>query len=368
MEENKLTPEQETAQADDRFSEMLDKAMEKLSEQGAELKEEAAEMAAEVKEEIAEFAEEVKEEIAEAVEAVAEASEDTAEETDGKKKKKAKRVPTSLFIGVGALEWLSTLSFCGVIMLLGYLMGQAVQTGAKGMELLSMGLSNWYSNVQVIALAVFGVLYITLVKKHSARWLCIPALAFVATAVWISVAQAIIPGIEAYNVLLEYITTAEARTRLMRDLIRSLIPMLLPYIIQIAMVIGFCIIAFGRGCRWVQLAWCLAWTGLMCYNIIDGLKGGFVKMAPQLMMVLAMVTIGALFALPGFVGKKVAKADFAELRVADIAAYAASKNKTAAAAETAAAETVAEEIPAEEAPVEEAPVEEAPVEETPVEE
>ena len=357
MEENKLTPGQEPAQEQGRFDEMLNKAMAELTEKGAEVKEEIAE----VKEELAETVAEVKEELAEAVagarEEFAEWKEDltgeeeteekaeAAEET-GKKKKvkkeKQPRVAKSLFIGVSALEWLSTLSFCGVILLLGFLMGQAVQTGAEGMELLRMGLSNWYSNVQLIALVVFGVMYVTLVKKHSAAWLCIPALAFVGTAVWISLAQGIIPGINAYNALLEYMTNAESKTRLLKDLIRMLIPILLPYIVQVCMVIGFCFVVTGRGCRWVQLAWCRVWSGLTIWNLVGTLQGDFVKIAPQLMMILAMLAVGALFALPGFVGKKVPKTEFAALRAADLAAYAAAKNKTAAA--EASAEAAAEEI------------------------
>ena len=358
MEENKLTPGQEPAQEQGRFDEMLNKAMAELTEKGAEVKEEIAE----VKEELAETVAEVKEELAEAVagareefaewkedltgeEGAEEAAGEAAEET-GKKKKvkkeKQPRVAKSLFIGVSALEWLSTLSFCGVILLLGFLMGQAVQTGAEGMELLRMGLSNWYSNVQLIALVVFGVMYVTLVKKHSAAWLCIPALAFVGTAVWISLAQGIIPGINAYNALLEYMTNAESKTRLLKDLIRMLIPILLPYIVQVCMVIGFCFVVTGRGCRWVQLAWCLVWSGLTIWNLVGTLQGDFVKIAPQLMMILAMLAVGALFALPGFVGKKVPKTEFAALRAADLAAYAAAKNKTAAA--EAPAEAAAEEI------------------------
>ncbi|MBQ8610110.1 MAG: hypothetical protein IJ412_00240 [Oscillospiraceae bacterium] len=401
MEENKLTPGQEPVQEQGRFDEMLNKAMAELTEKGAEVKEEIAE----VKEELAETVAELKEELAEAVagareefaewkeeltgeEEIEEEAEAAAEETGKKKKAKKEkqpRVAKSLFIGVSALEWLSTLSFCGVILLLGFLMGQAVQTGAEGMELLRMGLSNWYSNVQLIALVVFGVMYVTLVKKHSAAWLCIPALAFVGTAVWISLAQGIIPGINAYNALLEYMTNAEGKARLLKDLIRMLIPILLPYIVQVCMVIGFCFVITGRGCRWVQLAWCLVWSGLTIWNLVGTLQGDFVKIAPQLMMILAMVAVGALFALPGFVGKKVPKTEFAALRAADLAAYAAAKNKTAAAeapAEAAAeevAEEIAEEITeeiteevAEEIteviPAEEPSAEETPAEETPAEE
>ncbi len=348
MEDKNLTPAQEPAAEESKAAALAGEVKEEL----AEVKEDLAEMTAGVREKLTGLAEEIREEAAEVKEELTEAvdelkeklsGEAEEEETDGesdeddepeeteKQKKKKARKNSRLFIGVGALEWLSTLSFCGVILYLGYLMGLSAQAGAHGFELVTMSLTNWYSNLQLIALALFGVLYVTLAKKHSARWLAIPSLLYIVTAVWISLVAVILPGVQAFNTVLSYISLPEARNRLVADLVVSILPRILPYIIQTIMVVSFCIIVFGRGCRWVHLVWCAVWTGWMVYNIASGLSGTFVKMAPQLMLLLAMVATGALFALPAFVGKKVPKYEMAALRAADLEAYAAGNGKKKAA-------------------------------------
>ncbi len=347
MEEKNLTPVTEESG----LSELLD-----------EVKEEVAEKAEEIKEELTELAEELGEEIAETKEELAEeAAEEVAEEPE---KKAAKKGARRLFLGAGMLEWISTFAFCSFILYAGYLMGQAVQGGAAGLDILRAGLSDWYGCAYLAVMAVFGVLTGSVAKKKGTLCLLVPTVLYFGLTVY-----KLIQPVSLLSVLLSGLFSGDEQLILMgTQLLVPLIVLLVPYLLQAAVLISFAVRLFGRGNRWVHMVLSVLWAAFSVINVLMYLEGTFTQCAPQYMLALECVATGLLLGVTGFAGASVAKAEYAALRDADAAAFAEKNAKKSKTAEAALEETAAEEASAEEAVTEEAAVEEAVAEEAAAEE
>lgn len=392
MEEKNLTPETDESG----LKELLDEAREEITEKTAEVKEELGELAEEVREEAAEAKEKLEDALDELKEEAAELKEEVAEGAAALEEKLCKKGAKRLFLGAGMLEWVSTFAFCSVILHAGYLLGEAVQSGASGLGLITTALSNWYSCVYMVMLAVFGVLTGTVAKKKGTLCLLAPTVLYI--------------GLTVYNLirpvsLLVALAVAYARgdtnaILMGTQLLIPLLVMLIPYLLQLAALISFAVRLFGRGNRWVHMVLSVLWAAGCVVNVLLYLEGTFTQCAPQYMLALEFVATGLLVGVTGFAGTKIAKADYAALRDADAAEYAAKNAKKSKKAEVPAEESVeepaaaeevveeaaaveeaaeevteapaaeeaaAEESSGEETPAEETPVEETPVEETPVE-
>ena len=313
MEEKNLTP----ATEESGLSELLD-----------EVKEEVAEKAEEIKEELAELAEELGEEIAEAKEELAEAAEEQA-------KKAAKKGARRLFLGAGMLEWISTFAFCSFILYAGYLMGQAVQGGAAGLGILRAGLSDWYGCAYLAVMAVFGVLTGTVAKKKGTLCLLVPTVLYFGLTVY-----KLIQPVSLLSVLLSGLFSGDEQLILMgTQLLVPLIVLLVPYLLQAAVLISFAVRLFGRGNHWVHMVLSVLWAAFSVINVLMYLEGTFTQCAPQYMLALECVATGLLLGVTGFAGASIRKAEYAELRDADAAAVAA---KSAKKADKAAEESVEE--------------------------
>ena len=314
MEEKNLTP----ATEESGLSELLD-----------EVKEEVAEKAEEIKEELAELAEELGEEIAEAKEELAE---EAAEEPT---KKAAKKGARRLFLGAGMLEWISTFAFCSFILYAGYLMGQAVQGGAAGLGILRAGLSDWYGCAYLAVMAVFGVLTGTVAKKKGTLCLLVPTVLYFGLTVY-----KLIQPVSLLSVLLSGLFSGDEQLILMgTQLLVPLIVLLVPYLLQAAVLISFAVRLFGRGNHWVHMVLSVLWAAFSVINVLMYLEGTFTQCAPQYMLALECVATGLLLGVTGFAGASIRKAEYAELRDADAAAVAA---KSAKKADKAAEESVEE--------------------------
>ena len=69
--------------------------------------------------------------------------------------KVSKKGARRLFLGAGMLEWISTFAFCSFILYAGYLFGQAVQSGATGLGILRVALSDWYGCAYLVMMALW---------------------------------------------------------------------------------------------------------------------------------------------------------------------------------------------------------------------
>lgn len=360
-----------------------------LSELLDEVKEDAAEKAEEIKEELAELVDEIKEEAEELKEELTEEAAELADKVEEAEEKLSKKGVRRLFLGAGMLEWISTFAFCSFILYAGYLMGQAVQGGAAGLEILRAGLSDWYGCVYLGVMAVFGVLVGTVAKKKGTLCLLVPTVLYFGLTVY-----KLIQPVTLLTTVVAGLATGDERMILLgTQLLVPLTVLLVPYLLQAAVLISFTVRLFGRGNRWVHMVLSVLWAVFSVINVLMYLEGTFTQCAPQYMLALECVATGLLLGVTGFAGASIRKAEYAALRDADaaeVAAKAAKKSKKAeaaveeaaaeetvaeeasveeeASAEEAAVEEAAEEAPAEEAPVEEAVAEEAPAEEAPAQE
>lgn len=334
-----------------------------LSELLDEVTEEVTEKVEEVKEELTELVEAIKEEVAEATEELAEEVEELAEKVS---KKGARR----LFLGAGMLEWISTFAFCSFILYAGYLFGQAVQSGATGLGILRVALSDWYGCAYLVMMALFGVLAGSVAKKKGTLCLLVPTVAYFGLTVY----KLIQPVTLLVSVIAGLATGDEQMILLGTQLLVPLTVLIIPYLLQAIVLVSFAVRLFGRGNRWAHMVLCVLWAAFSVINVLMYLQGTFTQCAPQYMLALQCVATGLLLGVTGFAGASVAKAEYAALRDADAAAFAeknAKKSKKAEAAveDASVKEAAAEETSAEESSVEEeASAEEAAAEEAPAQE
>ena len=298
-----------------------------------------SELLDEVKEEVAEKAEEIKEELAEELgEEIAEAKEELAEAAEEQAKKAAKKGARRLFLGAGMLEWISTFAFCSFILYAGYLFGQAVQSGATGLGILRVALSDWYGCAYLVMMALFGVLAGSVAKKKGTLCLLVPTVAYFGLTVY----KLIQPVTLLVSVIAGLATGDEQMILLGTQLLVPLTVLIVPYLLQAIVLVSFAVRLFGRGNRWAHMVLCVLWAAFSVINVLMYLQGTFTQCAPQYMLALQCVATGLLLGVTGFAGASVAKAEYAALRDADAAAFAeknAKKSKKAAAEE----ETVCEE-------------------------
>ena len=320
MEEKNLT----TGTEESGLSELLD-----------EVTEEVTEKVEEVKEELTELVEEIKEEVAEATEELAEEVEELAEKVS---KKGARR----LFLGAGMLEWISTFAFCSFILYAGYLFGQAVQSGATGLGILRVALSDWYGCAYLVMMALFmmalfGVLAGSVAKKKGTLCLLVPTVAYFGLTVY----KLIQPVTLLVSVIAGIATGDEQMILRCTQLLVPLTVLIIPYLLQAIVLVSFAVRLFGRGNRWAHMVLCVLWAAFSVINVLMYLQGTFTQCAPQYMLALQCVATGLLLGVTGFAGASVAKAEYAALRDADAAAFAeknAKKSKKAAAEEETAGE------------------------------
>ena len=289
------------------------------------------ELTAEAAEEITEEAAAVEEELTVAAEEAEESAEETEETVEEAQPKKGGR---RLFLGVSMLEWVSTFAFCSVILHAGYLLGQAVQSGASGMGLITVALSNWYSCVYMVMLAVFGVLAGTVAKKKGTLCLLAPTVLYFGLTVYNLV--------KPVNLLVTLITGLIAGDETIilmgTQLVVPLIVLIVPYLLQAVVLISFTVRLFGRGNRWAHMVLSVLWAAFSVINVLMYLTGSFTQCAPQYMLALEFVATGLLVGVTGFAGASVAKAEYAALREADAAEAAAKSAKKSKKAEAPAEE------------------------------
>lgn len=246
--------------------------------------------------------------------------------------KKAKKEPRRIFMNGNTLEWMSTVSFCGIILYLGYLFGSAAQDGASGLAMVKSAFAtSWYADAFLLMLLGFGLLASGLAKKKGNLCLGIPA--------------AVYAGMTGYNLyrtgvvvtamisVLIQIKSNETYAAMMDEVLKQFqLPIYALqaglYLFQMAAIVTFVLLLFGRCNRWVHVVFVGLWQAASIgYTVLELVGSSFSDLAAPLMRTLAVLALGLVMLLPAVAGKRVPRSQLAELRAADEAAQAAEKQK-----------------------------------------